>query len=199
MRKLLLTTSLILWGGASALAAPVVGEQAPVFTGTDTKGVQHSLSDFSGQTVVLEWNNPECPYVKKHYDSGNMQSLQEEATEEGVVWLTVNSGAEGKQGHMTAAEADAYMEEVNADSTAYLLDTEGEIGRMYDAKTTPHMYVINPAGTLVYAGAIDSDNSDKPESIDGATNYVKAAWHAVAADEPVAVATTQPYGCSVKY
>jgi hypothetical protein len=198
MKKLLLTSALVLWTGASAIAA-TVGEPAPVWTGTDTNGVEHTLTDFQGKTVVMEWNNPECPYVVKHYDSGNMQSLQEEAAGNDVVWITVNSGAEGKQGHMTAEEANTYMSEVGSNATAYILDPTGEIGQMYQAKTTPHMYVINPEGTLVYAGAIDSDPSFKQDGIADATNYVKAAWESVAAGQEVEMASTQPYGCSVKY
>lgn len=199
MRKLFLSTALVVMSAGAAFAAPTVGEPAPVFTATDTKGVEHTLSDFQGKTVILEWNNPECPYVVKHYDSGNMQSLQEEATEAGAVWITINSGAEGKQGHMTAEEANAMMEEAGLNSTAYIIDDSGEIGGMYEAKTTPHMFVIDPEGTLVYQGAIDDDPSFKQEGIATATNYVKAAWEAVAAGEAVEVATTQPYGCSVKY
>lgn len=199
MRKLLLSTALLIGTAGYAFAAPVVGEKAPVFTGTDTKGVGHTLSDFQGKTVILEWTNHECPYVIKHYESGNMQSLQKEATEAGAVWLSIASSAEGKQGFTTPEEAEALIDEKGAMATARLLDPSGEIGKMYDAKTTPHMFVINPEGTLVYAGAIDSDPSFKQDGIAEATNYVKAAWEAVAAGEPVEVASTAPYGCSVKY
>ncbi len=199
MKKLLLTTALVVWTSASAIAAPVVGEAAPIWTGMDTNGVEHNLTDFKGKTVIMEWTNHECPYVVKHYDSGNMQSLQKEATDNGAVWVTIASSAEGKQGHVTAEEANAIMEEVGSNATARILDASSEIGQMYDAKTTPHMFVVDPEGTLVYAGAIDSDPSFKQDGIADATNYVKAAWEAVAAGEPVEVSSTQPYGCSVKY
>jgi hypothetical protein len=199
MRKLLLTTALLMTTSVAAIAAPVTGEPAPVFTANDTKGVEHTLTDFTGKTVVLEWNNPECPYVVKHYDSGNMQALQADATANDVVWLTINSGAEGKQGFMTADEAYTMMTEVGSNATAYIIDDEGEIGSLYAAKTTPHMYVIDGDGTLVYQGAIDSDPSFKQEGIETATNYVSAAWKAVAAGEEIENGTTQPYGCSVKY
>ena len=199
MRKLFLSTAVILMASTSAFAAPVVGEAAPVFTATDIQGVEHTLSDFQGKTVILEWNNPKCPYVVKHYDSGNMQSLQAEATEAGAVWVTINSGADGKQGHMTTDVANTTMTDLGFNGSAYIIDASGDIGKMYDAKTTPHMFVINPEGTLVYAGAIDSDPSFKQDGIASATNYVKAAWESVANDEPVEVASTQAYGCSVKY
>jgi peroxiredoxin len=198
MKKLLLSASVILFTAGSAIAA-TVGEPAPAFTATDTKGVEHSLSDFESRTVVLEWHNPECPYVVKHYESGNMQELQAEATAQNIVWITVNSGAEGKQGHMTAEQANATIEEAGSNATAYIIDAEGTIGEAYDAKTTPHMYVIDPEGTLVYQGAIDDDPSFKQDGIATATNYVRAAWQAVAAGETVETGTTQPYGCSVKY
>ena len=180
-------------------AAPEVGQAAPDFTGVDTNGNEVSLSDFRGKPVVLEWSNAECPFVVKHYDSGNMQTLQKEATDNDVVWLTIVSSAEGKQGYTTGEEANTYMEEVKAASTARILDSSGEIGKLYDAKTTPHMFVVDEEGILVYAGAIDSDKSFKPEAIDGAENYVAAALASLEADEPIKVASTKPYGCSVKY
>lgn len=184
---------------APALAAPEVGQPAPDFTGTDTDGTAHTLSDFKGKTVVLEWSNHECPYVVKHYGSGNMQKLQKAATDDGVVWLTIVSSAEGKQGNTTPEEAKAIMEEAGSNATARILDVSGEIGKLYDAKTTPHMFVIDPEGTLVYAGAIDSNKSYDPATIEGATNYVEAALASVKAGTPVEVATTVPYGCGVKY
>ena len=199
MRKLLLTTALLIGTAGYAFAAPVVGEMAPDFTGTDSKGIEHSLSDFKGKTVILEWTNHECPYVRKHYDGGNIQGLQKEATESGAVWLSIVSSAEGKQGATSPEESLAVIKDDGIMATARILDPSGEIGKAYDAKTTPHMFVINPEGTLVYAGAIDSDKSFKPDSVAGATNYVKAAWEAVAAGEAVKVSQTQPYGCSVKY
>ncbi len=180
-------------------AAPVVGEPAPNFTAIDTNGVEHSLSDFKGKNVVLEWSNHECPFVVKHYEPGNMQKLQKEATENGTVWITIVSSAKGKQGAVNAAEANKIMEEVGAMSTARILDPSGEIGKLYKAKTTPHMFVINKEGILAYAGAIDSDSSMSQESIKGATNYVMDALAALDAGEEVKVASTKPYGCSVKY
>jgi peroxiredoxin len=182
-----------------ANAAPVVGEPAPNFTAVDTNGVEHSLSDFKGKNVVLEWSNHECPFVVKHYEPGNMQKLQKEATENGTIWLTIVSSAEGKQGSTTAAEANKIMEEVGAMSTARFLDPTGEIGKLYEAKTTPHMFVIDKEGTLAYAGAIDSDSSFSQESIKGATNYVTDALAALEAGEEIKVTSTKPYGCSVKY
>lgn len=182
-----------------ALAAARVGEPAPAFTLTDSNGTTHSLSDFKGKTVVLEWTNHECPFVKKHYGPGNMQRQQAEATAAGVVWLTINSGAPGKQGHVDAAGANAVMAEKGHKSTAYLLDPTGAAGKAYGAKTTPHMYVIDGEGVLRYAGAIDSNPSGDPADIPGATQYVVQALADLAAGRAVAVANTQPYGCSVKY
>lgn len=182
-----------------AFAAPEVGQPAPGFTGTDSNGSEHSLSDFQGKTVVLEWTNHECPYVQKHYGSGNMQALQKAATDDGVIWLTIVSSAEGKQGYTTPEEANALIEEVGANATARILDPSGEIGKLYDAKTTPHMYVIDGEGTLVYAGAIDSNNSYDPATIEGATNYVQAALDSLKAGTPIEVASTTAYGCGVKY
>ncbi len=184
---------------APAFAAPEVGQPAPDFTGTDTNGVAHTLSGFKGKTVVLEWSNHECPYVVKHYGSGNMQALQKAATDDGVIWLTVVSSAEGKQGYTTPEEANALIEEVGANATARILDPSGEIGKLYDAKTTPHMFVIDADGTLVYAGAIDSNNSYDPATIEGATNYVQAALDSLKAGTPIEVASTTAYGCGVKY
>lgn len=182
-----------------AEAAIEIGQQAPAFTATDSNGKTHSLSDFSGKIVVLEWNNPECPYVVKHYDSKNMQSLQEKYTAQDVVWLTVNSGAEGKQGHMTPEQANAYIAQHGGKATAYLLDTNGMVGKAYGATVTPHMFIIDGNGTLIYNGGIDDNNSAKIETIEGATNYVANALDALMAGEPVEVATSQPYGCGVKY
>jgi len=184
---------------APALAAPEIGKPAPDFTGTDTKGVTHKLSDFKGKNVVLEWTNPGCPFVVKHYDSKNMQKLQEKYTAQDVVWLSINSSAVGKEGNMTPDESDKYIAEKGAKATARIIDADGTIGKLYDAKTTPHMFVIDKEGTLVYMGAIDSDSSFKPESIPGATNYVAAALDALAAGKPVETASTKPYGCGVKY
>ena len=182
-----------------AQAAVVVGQPAPDFTGTDTNGKAHKLSDFKGKVVVLEWTNPGCPFVVKHYDSGNMQKLQADATAKDVVWLSINSGAEGKEGHQTGETGNAYIAEKGAKSTALIIDKTGEIGKLYDAKTTPHMFVIDKDGTLVYDGAIDSDDSFKPETIEGATNYVSAALAALESGTALEPSKTKPYGCSVKY
>lgn len=177
----------------------VVGQAAPDFTGTDTNGKTHKLSDFKGKTVVLEWTNPECPFVVKHYGSGNMQKLQAEATKDGVIWLSVVSSAEGKEGNMTGEQANAYMTEQKSTPTARILDASGEIGKLYGAKTTPHMFVIDAKGTLVYAGAIDDNDSFSPDTITGAKNYVAAALQNLKDGKPVETASTKPYGCGVKY
>lgn len=194
-----LALALLMPVAVNAATVAEVGKPAPEFTGIDTKGTEHKLTDLKGKTVVLEWNNPECPYVVKHYGAKNMQDLQKAATADGVVWLTVNSSAAGKQGNMSGEVADKYVADQGAAPTAYILDADGTIGKLYDAKTTPHMYVINPEGVLVYAGAIDSDDSFKPETIKGATNYVTAALQSVKDGKPVAQASTKPYGCGIKY
>ena len=180
------------------LATPQIGQPAPAFTVTDANGKTHSLADFAGKTVVLEWHNPECPFVKKHY-SGNMQRQQKDATGQDIVWLTINSGKAGKQGHMDGAAANAYLAASNAAPTAYLLDTDSATGTAYGAKTTPHMYVIDAQGTLQYKGAIDSIPSADVDDLDDATQYVTQALAELKAGKPVSVASTQPYGCSVKY
>ena len=184
---------------APAMAAPEIGKAAPDFTATDTNGKSHKLSDFKGKVVVLEWTNPECPYVVKHYDSKNMQKLQEEITAKDVVWLSINSGAEGKQGHLTADAANTYIKDHGAKQTAYLLDPKGEVGKAYDAKTTPHMFVVDKDGTLVYDGAIDDNDSASKEDAASAKNYVTAAVDALVAGKPVETSKTKPYGCGVKY
>ena len=183
----------------NANAAPVVGEPAPEFTAIDTNGVERSLSDFKGKNVVLEWSNHQCPFVVKHYGPGNMQKVQKESTDNGAVWLTIVSSAEGKQGAISAEESNEVMKEVGAHSTARILDPSGEIGKLYAAKTTPHMFVIDKDGILAYAGAIDSDSGFKPSSIEGATNYITEALKSLNAGEAIKVASTKPYGCSVKY
>jgi peroxiredoxin len=182
-----------------ALEKAVIDRQAPDFTLTDAEGNTHSLSDFEGKHVVLEWINFDCPFVKKHYKSSNMQNLQESYTNKDVVWLTVCSSAPGKQGYFSGQELQARISEHKLKSTAYLLDTDGKVGRAYEAKTTPHMYVINPEGVLVYAGAIDSKRSTKAADIPGAVNYVKEALDASLAGGEVKTRMSTPYGCSVKY
>ncbi len=183
----------------TADAAPAVGQPAPEFTLADPNGKEVSLSGFRGKTVVLEWHNPGCPFVQKHYGSGNMQKAQEAAAKDGVVWLTINSGAPGKQGHMSGAEAKALLAKSGAKPAAYLLDPSGVVGKAYDAKTTPHMYVVDKAGTLVYAGGIDDKPTANPADIDGARNHVLAALSELKAGKAVSVATSRPYGCTVKY
>ncbi len=184
---------------APAAAAPVVGQAAPNFRLNDADGRVVSLSDFRGKPVVLEWNNPGCPFVKKHYGSGNMQKTQAAARAAGVVWLSVNSSAPGEQGHMNGAEAKAFVASAKAQPTAYLLDPKGVVGRGYDAKTTPHMYIVDAKGTLVYAGGIDDKPTANPADVNGARNHVLAAISELKAGKAVSVATSRPYGCNVKY
>jgi hypothetical protein len=181
------------------LVTRAVGQPVPDFTLPDANGRQVSLATFRGRTVVLEWNNPECPFTRKHYDSGNMQRTQTAATRDGVVWLTINSSAPGNQGHMDAAEAREVVAETGARPTHYLLDPRGQVGRAYGARTTPHMYVINAAGELVYAGAIDDRPTADSADTQGARNHVLAALSEIRAGRPVSVPTSRPYGCNVKY
>jgi peroxiredoxin len=184
---------------APAAANAVVGQPAPAFTATDSNGRPVSLADFKGKPVVLEWTNAECPFVQKYYSGGDMQKLQADARKQGAVWLTINSGAEGKQGHVTGAAANSQMRAQGFQSTAYLLDANGTIGRAYGARTTPHMFVIAPDGTLAYAGGIDSIASANPSDIAKAEPLARLAIAQAAAGEPVATPTSRPYGCSVKY
>lgn len=182
-----------------AQAKVEVGKPAPNFQGTDSQGNAINLSDYAGKIVVLEWSNHECPYVVKHYSGGNMQSLQKEATDQGIVWLTIVSSAKGKQGHTTAQDANNVIKAQGIHSTARILDSSGTIGHLYGARTTPHMFVIDKSGKIAYAGAIDSNGSIKSSAIAGATNYVREAVNSLTAGKPVEVASTKPYGCSVKY
>jgi len=188
---------------AVALVLPAwaarVGEKAPDFTATDSHGVTHTLSQYAGKYVVLEWHNNGCPYVRKQYNSGNMQKLQREWTDRGVIWLTVISSAPGMQGYVTADEENAYMKQVNAVPTAALLDPTGKLGHLYDAKTSPHMFIIDPSGTLIYDGAIDDQPTPDPASVAVAKNYVSQALTEVMGGKPISVPTSRPYGCSVKY
>ena len=186
-------------GAAQAWAQAAVGAAAPGFTLTDTKGAAHALADFAGKPVVLEWTNPDCPFVKKHYGAKNMQALQAKYVAQGVVWLSVCSSAPGKQGHYPADEWNRILAEQGSAATALLLDPDGQVGRAYGAKTTPHLFVIDAAGTLVYDGAIDDQPSTDSADIPGARAYVVEALDAVLAGAPVPVAQTKPYGCSVKY
>ncbi|MCO6430081.1 MAG: thioredoxin family protein [Deltaproteobacteria bacterium] len=193
---------LIQLNAPSAFAAPKqakIGESAPEFTLTDNNGKQHRLSDYKGKYVILEWFNKDCPFVKKHYESGNMQKLQKEAADKGAVWFTITSSAEGKQGYMTNEIATKVLADSNAQPTAWLADPTGEVGKAYDARTTPHMYVINPEGKLVYAGAIDDKATTDEDDIAEATNYVSSALSESMAGQEVSTASTQAYGCSIKY
>ncbi|MEM8987875.1 MAG: redoxin domain-containing protein [Pseudomonadota bacterium] len=185
--------------GSAFAASAVVGEAAPGFVGDTSDGTGVSLADYAGKTVVLEWTNHDCPYVKKHYDTGNMQGLQTAAADEDVVWLSVISSAPGKQGHVSGAKANTLTTSRNAAPAAVVLDESGEIGKLYGAKTTPHMYVIDGEGVLRYAGAIDDKRSTKPATVEGATNYVSLALADMAEGRDVGIAETAPYGCSVKY
>lgn len=177
----------------------VVGKPAPAFTLTDATGAEHSLTEYSGKYVVLEWINFQCPFVRKHYDSGNMQQLQETYTGKGLVWLTICSSAEGKQGYYEGDALTDMIEQNKSKATAYLVDADGAVGRLYEAKTTPDMYVISPDGVLLYAGAIDDKPSTRQSSLEGATNYVVDALDAAMAGEEVKTKSTKSYGCSVKY
>lgn len=180
------------------LADLPIGRSAPDFSATDTDGRPVSLSDFAGKTVVLEWNNPECPTVQESYDKGGMQKMQAAAAADGVVWLTINSGGPWRQGHMNGGQAKAYVAAQKARPAAYLLDPEGTAGRRYGARTTPHMFVVSPAGTLVYRGGVDGPVQGEAGS-QGARNHVLAALSEVKAGKPVSVPVSRPYGCSVKY
>ncbi|MGA9718187.1 MAG: thioredoxin family protein [Acidobacteriaceae bacterium] len=182
-----------------AAHAATVGQQAATFSGKDSQGKTQSLAQYRGKYVVLEWTNRECPYTKKQYDSGNMQALQREWTAKGVVWLTVLSSAPGEQGYLDAAQENAQIEKVRAHPTAAILDASGEIGRLYGAKTTPHMFVIDPNGKLIYDGAIDDKPTTDTADVKGAKNYVSAALTEAMAGRTVEVASTRPYGCAVKY
>jgi len=181
------------------ISAAKVGETAPDFTATASNGKTFRLADNRGKYVVLEWHNNGCPYVKKHYNSGNMQKLQKQWTAKGVVWFTVISSAPGKQGYMNANEENNYLAKMGAAPTAVLLDSSGTIGHLYDAKTTPQMIVINPQGVVIYDGAIDDKPTTDLEDVPGATNYVSLALEQAMAGKEVTTTTTRPYGCSVKY
>lgn len=198
MMKVIFTAAAIAIA-APAAAAAVVGQPAPAFTATDSNGRKVSLADFRGKPVVLEWTNADCPFVQKWYSGGDMQKLQGDARKQGAVWLTINSGAPGKQGHVDGKAANAKMRAQGFQSTAYLLDGDGTIGRAYGARTTPHMFVIAPDGTLAYAGGIDSIPSANPADIAKAEPLARLAITQVAAGKPVETPTSKPYGCSVKY
>jgi hypothetical protein len=193
----LLAGSVIL--STAALAGAKVDEPAPAFTLKDAAGKAHSLADYRGKLVVLEWVNFGCPFVRKHYDSGNMQRLQQMAAGKGVIWLSICSSAPGKQGYFAGSELTEKIAAERSAAATYLVDEDGTVGRAYEAKTTPHMFLIDPSGKLIYAGGIDDVASTRQEDIAGATNYVQKALDAALAGKPVETKTSKPYGCSVKY
>jgi peroxiredoxin len=198
--KLLLTAITRLAAGALYAAdVPPVGSAAPDFSAPDANGKTQSLAEYKGKYVVLEWFNPECPFVKKHYGGGNMQKLQDEFTGKGVVWLTIDSNAPGTEGSITAEQAKKIMDSWKTKQTALVLDPESKIAKLYGAKNTPNMVIINPEGKIVYEGAIDSKATPNPADIPSSTNYVKSALDESLAGKPVSNAQTKPYGCSVKY
>lgn len=198
-KRLITAVAITALSAGTAFALPEVGKLAPDFHASDINGNAQSLSQYRGKIIVVEWTNPECPFVVKHYKSGNMQKLQAEARTKGVVWLSINSGGEGKQGHLSTEEAKAGIAASKSTASAYILDPKGEIGRMFDAKTTPHMFVVDAEGILAYAGAIDDKPTFDQSDIEGATNYVREAIAALQAGTPVKVSSTRSYGCSVKY
>ncbi|MBF0570442.1 MAG: thioredoxin family protein [Candidatus Omnitrophica bacterium] len=199
IKQVLISVVAVLLICGSAGAQVVNGQAAPDFTLTDSNGQKHSLSDYKGKFVVLEWFNPDCPFVKKHYNSGNMPQLQKEYTLKGVIWLSINSSAPGKQGSYTPQGFNQFVKDKGAFPTAILLDTDGKVGHLYDAQTTPHMFVVDPKGILIYQGAIDDVPSADIADVKTAKNYVKAALDAAMNGEPVSMAITKSYGCSVKY
>jgi peroxiredoxin len=183
----------------AAAFAVRVGEQAPDFNAVDSSGQAHTLSQYKGKYVVLEWHNNGCPFTRKHYESGNMQKLQQEWTAKGVVWLTVISSAPGTQGYVTAAEENAYLKQMKASPTAALLDPLGTLGHLYNAKTTPEIFIVTPDGKLVYQGAIDDHPTSDAVDIPKSKNYVSVALTESMSGKPVDEPSTRSYGCSVKY
>ena len=184
---------------APAMAAPQVGQPAPDFTLTDSVGKTQHLADYRGKFVVLEWTNNECPFVRKHYGSGNMQALQKEETAQGVAWLSIISSAPGKEGFVTGEHANELTKARGAAPTAVLLDPTGAVGHLYEARTTPHMFIVDPKGTLIYMGGIDSIASADAADIKSAKPYVKVALSEARSGKPVTDAVTRPYGCHVQY
>ena len=197
--KNLILMSLLAVASGTVVAAATVGQPAPAFSALDTAGKPVSLADFKGRHVVLEWVNPGCPFVQKHYGSANMQGTQKEAAAKGVVWLAINSTAVDAADYKAPAELAAWMQQQKAAASATLMDADGKVGRAYGARTTPQMVLIDPAGKVIYTGAIDSKPTANPADIAGATNHVKQALAEALAGKPVSVASTRPYGCSVKY
>ena len=188
-----------LFAAAGTAAAVTAGQPAPAFSATDVNGKTVSLADFKGKYVVLEWNNPNCPFVIKHYSSGNMQALQKRFGADNVAWLAVNSTAEMHSDYMAPDKLAAWFKQHNSAPTAVLMDTKGDLGRAFGAKVTPHMYVVDSKGTVIYAGAIDDKRSANPEDVKSATNYVVAALTDARSGKPVATAASNAYGCTIKY
>ncbi|MEM9387020.1 MAG: redoxin domain-containing protein [Pseudomonadota bacterium] len=198
-RNIAMVGALALTACGMAAAGVEIGAPAPDFTLESSDAATVSLADYRGQYVVLEWTNHDCPYVRKHYESGNMQALQREATEQGITWLTIISSAPGKQGHVDAAQANSLTASRDAAPDAVLFDSNGDVGNAYAAKTTPHMYIVDPQGRLIYQGGIDDKPTSRKADIETATNYVRKALGEALAGEQVVNAVTRPYGCSVKY
>ena len=198
MKTLLVAAAAALLSTVAAAAA-TVGQPAPPFTVQDTSGKPVSLADFKGKTVVLEWVNPGCPYVQKHYSSANIQGTQKDAAAKGVVWLAVNSTAAEHSDYKAPAAMAQWMQQQKAAANATLMDADGQVGRAYGARTTPHMYIVDAKGTLVYAGAIDNKPSANPADVTTATNHVKVALGELQAGKAISLPSTRPYGCSVKY
>jgi peroxiredoxin len=199
IKTLFITCALFAATTGLGFAQVEIGKAAPNFTLPDTNGKTHSLADFKGKYVVLEWYQPDCPFVGKQYRSGNMQALQKQYTAKGVVWLSIDSSAPGEEGNYPADKLNEFAAKDGAARTALLLDPAGDVGRSYGAQTTPDMYIINPNGILVYKGAIDNKRSTDLADVKTATNYVKSALDSVLVGKPVSTASTRPYGCSVKY
>lgn len=199
LRRAFLATALLAAAPLPALAQPSPGQPAPAFTLTDLDGRAVSLADLKGKYVVLEWTNPSCPFVQKHYSSGNMQSLQQRYTAEGVQWIVINSTAASHPEYLKPAEQKEWLRKQGAAATIAALDADGTVGRAYAAKVTPHMYVIDPNGVLVYAGAIDDKRSANPADVKTASNFVVQAFAELRAGKPVSASSTQAYGCTIKY
>jgi peroxiredoxin len=197
--SILAAAAAVMFGAALAQASVSVGQAAPDFKVKDTNGKEQSLAAYKGKYVVLEWTNPGCPFVQKHYDTANMPATQKAAEAKGVVWLTVSSTAKDAGDYKQPSELAAWLKEKGATPTAVLMDDDGKIGHAYGARTTPHMFIISPEGKLVYAGAIDSKATARKDDVKGATNYVSVALNEALAGKPVSKASSEPYGCSIKY